>query len=943
VTTVRWSVTLCGGLLAVADDGRRIDRFPTRKTAALLAFLALAPSRPHTRERLAALLWPDAEPESARHNLRLTLSRLRACFAPDPILRTDRLTVRLDTDIVQSDIAAFEAALDRGDHARCRALWTALPLADISEDWAAAEQQRLIALYERVPAPPEPQLPHTLPSPALPTAVLPAYRDRFIERADVRERLIVLLGSSSLVTITGPAGVGKTRLAVETLRNGSSLLPHFVSLAEVTHTDDLPAALRSAFHLPDGDSAGSMTTLAGQLGSALRAGERADRDVVLLLDNLEQVDTAPFLEALLSHLPSLRVLATSRRPLGVPGEQLLPLEPLSLAQGQRLFTERARALRPDFGTDHDLAGLERLCAALDGLPLALELAAARTPILSPQEIFTALGQRRLHLTRGLWEGTGTARHRSLEIAIAWSVDLLPDSLQRFFFDLAVFSGGATAAAIGAVVGTDDATTLSALDMLAAYSLVQTQRQGGTTRFVLLATLRSFGQERLSPERSRLLAQRHAHFFEGLVRSACSEAMADPRTQSAHRRCLQTERENLGAALLWTRTHDPGLGMDLGTALWPFWYMQGAITEGIEHLQAVLAQPQEVAPVRRGAALTALASLLQTYGDLAAATRAAAQAVEALEAISPDPRYLWALHQHGLTLLLNGALDAAEEQHRRQEHLAHQLADWRLEAAAWYNLGLIALERTQLDRGDALLQRSLAVFTEHHDPWWCGQIYRLLGWIGEQRGGAMAAREPRDRALALFRESHSLRGEADVLADCAVLALESGEYTHARHLAHEAETLCESLGAIWAATRMRLVQGWATLENQDPGTAQRLAERALIDSQRMERPTGVGLSHHLLGAAALETNDLGSAAHHLDEAGHLYQQIGEQRWLPHLLLLAAELAYRRGSTTWGDEQLGRAETLLTSHRVAAPTQRIWDRVRAHSSPTAVRFSTTRTTR
>ncbi|MDX1530072.1 MAG: protein kinase, partial [Rhodothermales bacterium] len=433
-------------------------------------------------------------------------------------------------------------------------------------------------------------------APARASSALPAPLTSFVGREVEVERLGRLLEAARLVTLTGPAGTGKTRLAVEAARrieHGFADGAAFVPLAPVRDPALVPSALAQALGVE-----ASGPALPDALADALRGCE-----LLLVLDNFEQVTAAaPAVGALLGACPRLRVLATSRVPLRLSGEREAPVPPLAVPEPEatpdpdgllahaavRLFVERAQAVDPAFAlTPENAAAVAALCARLDGLPLAIELAAARTKLFAPAALLARLGHRLDLLANRMHDRP--ARHHTLRQALAWSYDLLGPEEQRLYRRLGVFRGGCTIEAAEAVAGLDGADdVLDGLAALVDHSLLRTTTGAdGEPRFEMLETVRTFALERLAEAGERAEAQgAHAHHVLDLAERAAPELTGAEQGTWLDR--LDAEHDNLRAALDAAEADgDTGLGLRLGTALWRFWLVRGHLAEGRRRLERLL--------------------------------------------------------------------------------------------------------------------------------------------------------------------------------------------------------------------------------------------------------------------------------------------------------------------------------------------------------------------
>ena len=528
-----WRIELLGQLRATSGD-RVIVQFGSRKIAALLARLALFPRRVHSREELIDLLWPDADLDTGRNRLRQALFALRRLLEPPgaaEVLRVDRATVQLDPLAFSCDALEFEACVQARAWSAARALWVGELLPGHYDEWIGDERARLAALADLLPDEASPG--HVAGAPAEPgmrlqateslrpdrQEVLPSYVARFFGREDDIDRLAQLLQTERLVTLLGPGGSGKTRLAAETARRlrANYAVVAFVALAECQRPDEIPGRLRAALRLPDGQ--GDATE---QLGLYLHA-----RPALLVLDNFEQLVAtggAQVIEQLLQGLPALQLLVSSRRVLDVEGERSFDVPPLPLpAPGAdlaalaanpsvALFVDRAQGARAGFHLNARNRGdIEALCAALEGVPLAIELAASRAHALSAAEMRAQMDSQVQHrfarLARTGPRAARAPRHASLDAAIDWSWQLLDSHDRDRLAALSVFREGFCLAAAAAVWQEPGAA--DTLARLVADSLVRSESGNqGEMRYFLFEMVREFVAERIAADTARLLRQRH---------------------------------------------------------------------------------------------------------------------------------------------------------------------------------------------------------------------------------------------------------------------------------------------------------------------------------------------------------------------------------------------------------------------------------------------------
>lgn len=426
---------------------------------------------------------------------------------------------------------------------------------------------------------------------------LPLQMTSFVGRDEELAELAELVPLERVVTLVGPGGVGKTRLSLQVAAEVLHRFADgawFVDLASIT---DASLVVREVAAVVGARSENGVGDLLEALVDHL-----VDRQVLLVLDNCEQVlaASASAVLVLRDRCPGLRVLVTSQQPLRIEGERLWPLAPLPVrAAGQqpgeavRLFVERAQAVAPHFSLDDDTTGaVIELCERLDGIPLAIELAAARSRALQPAELLARLDDR-FRLLRGDRQDA-IARHQTLRSAVAWSYELLPVGERALFDRLSICSGGFDLAAaewLGGALGADDAEALDEHDVvdgiehLVARSLVVAEEDGGRTRFRLLQTLREYGLEQLSASGRRpRVEERHAEYYGEVVRSTHA-LLGGPNQRQALER-LDADLDNVRATIGWCIAHDPDNALAAVSALWPYWAKRNLILEAQHWLEAI---------------------------------------------------------------------------------------------------------------------------------------------------------------------------------------------------------------------------------------------------------------------------------------------------------------------------------------------------------------------
>ena len=537
-----WRIRLFEGPVLESASGEIVKRFRSQKAGALFAYLALRLGRFSSREDIILALWPDEDDlQIVANRLRVTLSSLRRQLEPSgvpygaviDVSNPGRISLRSET--VWCDVSEFERAFKSGNFREASNLKTGKLLPNLNDDWVLPEQERFerlnAKLSEGTPsqsetAPTETKPEKISPLQSIPYRNLPLYLTKWFGRDGEKRSLRDLLCENRLVTITGPGGIGKTRLSIEYVRE-NLLFPIFVPLADATSSEDIAeVALRAV-----GASPASNISPETQLISILTQRESA----LLILDNAEHVaeGVAGVVLSLLEAIPDLTILVTSRQSLNIAGEKLLPLvsieapdfetpfEELSGFPAVALFLDRARNTRPDFAlTRRNAASIIEVCRIVEGFPLALELAAARVVMQTPEQIARGLKENLLSLKSHLHGFS--VRHRSLRASIQGSYDLLSPMQKLFFTSLSVFQGGWTLDAAAYVSGNENAPQLmeelSKLSLLSIAEDFKSEEMRGT----FLEMIRQFAAEQANEEDRPLLTSRHSDYFMSLAKEMTND-------------------------------------------------------------------------------------------------------------------------------------------------------------------------------------------------------------------------------------------------------------------------------------------------------------------------------------------------------------------------------------------------------------------------------------
>jgi predicted ATPase/DNA-binding SARP family transcriptional activator len=892
----QWRIEMLGGL-RMRRGTHVVERFQTQKTGALLARLAYPPLKPHPREYLVDLLWPDADIDSGRNRLSQALVWLRPQMEPPgipkgSILRSDRQTVGLNPSHITSDVADFEAAI-RSAASETQALqratevYTGDLLPGFYEDWVLTERQRLadawIAALRRRSASYEAlgDLAHALelsrralsadvliedahidvmrllaltgqtpaalrqfaelerrfaqdlavepshvaralavqirngglapfhrprsdgsPSPSLPV-LLTRFFGREAEIASLTE--MVQNEQVHLITLLGPGGSGKTRPALEAatrLAPAYSGAVAFVPLADLSDPQNIPAAIADALRLTHSPG----TSPWEQVLEAL-----ARRPFLLVLDNLEHIieGITPWLHDLLTRVPTLILLVTSRQRLGLGGERELTVPPLPIPTGAgttqeavsvQMFTDRARAVRPDFAvSEANVQTVTRLCERLEGLPLAIELCAAWAQMLTPAQMLERLEHRfDLLVSRR----TDIApRHRTLRAALEYGFVQLSADLQRLFVCLSVFRGGWTLAAAEAVSfdeGSETPAILEALTELRERSLLVAEEAGAEMRYRMLEALREFAAEQQTWALEISLRERHAIYFLQMAEDA--DTRLRPQDQGLWLHRLDGELDNLRAALSWWAERDEWKkGLRLAIALSHFWKRRGYLLEGEQWLQRLINLMPDLSldvpsDLRlRAQALNIHADILANLADFTQAQPRAQEALTAWRTLADASGTASALETLGIIAMMQEEYKTAIQILNEARSLADSAGDAAMVAGAVSNLGRIALARGDWQEAWETLSESLRLHQALGNRSRVASSLNNLALVARYRGDLTAAHDLLNQSLLEQQELLNRPGIAIALLNLGTVKRLTERFADARASLSEATRLAVSVG------------------------------------------------------------------------------------------------------------------------------------------------------
>jgi predicted ATPase/DNA-binding SARP family transcriptional activator/Tfp pilus assembly protein PilF len=716
---------------------------------------------------------------------------------------------------------------------------------------------------------------------------------KFFGREDEVVRLGKMLSTPHirLVTLSGSGGTGKTRLAVEAaaeIVGRTDYTEHapkvavFVSLSEVTEGQRLSDVILRAMGIHADPGSDSLLQLAQVLES--------QPNTLLILDNFEQLveDGALLLRDLLSSARTVKLLVTSRQTLRIEGENEFHLAALPTSGGVNgmekllavpsvaLFVDRAQATLPSFQlTERNADVIGQLCDELEGLPLSIELAAARSSVLSPNHILEQVRANRLDFLATHWRDR-ESRQRTLRATLDWSYRLLPEPGRRSLWRLAVFRGGWTLEAAQAVIGASKAETLEMLTVLRDSSLISVADIEDGLNFKMLETIRQYAAEQLevSGEKEAVL-DRHCNFFLSFAEAA--EPHLSGPEQDVWLARLESDYENLRAALEWSKAKQEGfdVGLRLAAALGRFWEVRAHLKDGRMHLKELLTKEQR--PQRspeRARALSSAGVLAWNHGDYSYAVAVLEESLSIWRELGDMPGIARSLNELGVVAREQCKTAEAKEFHDEGLRLFRELGDKRGIANSLHFLGLLAT-RQGTQKAKEYFKEGLTIFRELGDKVNIGWSLFQLGTLACVQGDLEQAPLLYTESLATFRELRDERGTAWSIFQMGLVATRQGNHQAAKKLLEDSLAIWTEVGDKRGVAAAIHQLGLVAALSGDYCDAKSRFKRSLSMTEEAGDSGGMGWSYQELGNVATVEAELDLALEYYGRAIEIWDQIGEE--------------------------------------------------------------------
>lgn len=657
---------------------------------------------------------------------------------------------------------------------------------------------------------------------------LPIQVTTFIGREQELARVRELLDATRLLTLTGVGGTGKTRLALQTTAEMLGAYPDgawLVELGPVSDPDLLPQVTASVLRMRPHPGRSVLDTLVDGLES---------QKLLLVLDNCEHVieSAASLIDAIMRACPGVKVLATSREALGVSGEVAFRVPSLSLpaeaedildSESGRLFSERAAAAKPGFAITPSIApAVSRICRRLDGIPLAVELAAARVRALSPNQIAAQLEQSFRILTGG--NRAALPRQQTLEASIRWSYDLLTPDEQDLLRHLSVFSGGFTLEGAGAIHGGDGVETLL---NLVDKSLVIPEEADSEVRYRLLETIRTFATERLvETGNSEAIRRRHAEFYLDLAKRAEPQIHGPDQKQWLDR--LDEEHDNLRGALEWSIDVEPlTITVPMTAALVDFWIRRGHWTGACRWIDRLLTRAGDLEDPTLALLMSEAAALFGTQGDFERVKDLATRGLELSRRTAGQQQIAWATFRLGDNLSewwddRDRALPLMEEGLAGVRQGGNR---WR-EAKAIFALGSTLSRAGDLERAVPLLAKALATFEALGDHWQAAAVMSFRAWVLRRLGQFEEAAHLAEESVRVFRSFEAEVWAAHSLYALGQMLTHLGQYSRAGEVLAEAVVTLRKAGDLGCRSHVLGIQAFLALRQGELDRARKLLGESL---------------------------------------------------------------------------------------------------------------------